>query len=140
MFLEKLKQWSKKILVGLIVAFLLSMTFPSQVFAANVLQKQIDELTISDEFSRPSQAHSYYPAFVPPTRIDLGVPIQYEGQIARPGNVLITSVSLYVNDVEKGKLTRCSSGYFDSNTFPKNTPQEFKWVLDSLDLLVNGCR
>ncbi|NEN90514.1 MAG: hypothetical protein F6K48_17035 [Okeania sp. SIO3H1] len=139
MFREKLKQWSQKILVGLIVAFLLSMTFPSQVFAATVLQKPIIELT-NAEFSRPSQANSYYPANVPPTHIHLGVPTQYQGQVARPGNVFVTFISIKVNDIPQGNLTRCSSGYYDSNTFPNTTPQEFKNVLDSLDLLVSGCR
>ncbi|NEQ77870.1 MAG: hypothetical protein F6K23_35555 [Okeania sp. SIO2C9] len=70
MFLEKLKQWSQKVLVGLIVAFFLSMTFPSQVFAATVWQKPIIELTNAG-FSTPSQAHSYYPANDPPTLMQM---------------------------------------------------------------------
>lgn len=70
MFREKLKQWSQKVLVGLIVAFLLSMMFPSQVFAATVLQKPIIELTNAG-FSTPSQANSYYPANYPSTLMHL---------------------------------------------------------------------
>ena len=104
-----------------------------------ILQKPISEL-ISAEFSRPAQANSFYPANDQNTHIHLGVPTQYQNQVAQPGNVFVTFISIKVNDVVLGRLDRCKSGYFDLRTFPPGTPTNFKNVLDNLDLLVDGCQ
>ena len=103
-----------------------------------VLQKPVHEL-ISAEFSQPAQANSFYPANDQDNHIHLGVPTKYQNQVAQPGNVFVTYISIKVNGVVLGQLLRCGSGYFDLTTFPPNTPANFRNVLENLDLLVDRC-
>lgn len=103
-----------------------------------VLQKPIIDLT-NAEFSYPQQASSYYPRDDQNTHIHLGTPTQYQGQVAKPGNVFITFIGIKVTGINLGNIPRCNSGYFDVSRKPLGTPQNFINVLDSLDLLVDGC-
>jgi hypothetical protein len=104
-----------------------------------VLQKPIMDLT-NAEFSFPQQASSYYPRDDKNRHIHLGTPTQYQGQVAKPGNVFITFIGIKVTGINLGNIPRCNNGYFDVSRKPLGTPQEFINVLDNLDLLVDGCR
>ena len=130
-----------KLLLSLIfAAFAMVIFLPSNAYAQEyLLQKPVSELQ-SAQFSLPNQANSFYPIGDQRTHIHLGVPTQYQGNVARPGNVFVTYAAIKVNDKNLGNLTRCNTGYFDLKTAPKGTPQKFINVLENLDLLVDGCR
>ena len=103
-----------------------------------ILQLPIAELTGAG-FSNPAQANSFYPAGDQDNHIHLGVPTSTNGKSAKPGNVFVTYVSFKVNDATLGRLTRCDSGYFDTNSAPAKTPPKFLSVLEGLDITVAGC-
>ncbi|BAZ33089.1 hypothetical protein NIES4074_55990 [Cylindrospermum sp. NIES-4074] len=134
----------KFLLSFIFAAFAMVMLLPSNAYAQEfLLQKPVVELQ-NAEFSAPRQANSFYPKDNQDTHIHLGVPTQYQNQVAKQGNVFVTYIAIKENKVNLGNLKRCNTGYFDLKTFPEKanqtTKKQFINVLNSLDLLVDGCR
>lgn len=86
-------------------------------------------------FTQPQQANSFFPQGDPDTHVHLGVPTQHLGQVAPPGRVFVTYVSIKQNGATLANLSKSGvTGRFNPN-FGGVWPPGFEDAVNCLGIL-----